>query len=622
MSNNILDRIHSPEDLTFLREDEIPVLCQQLRDFLIENVSLTGGHLASNLGAVELTVAMHRVFDSPKDHLIFDVGHQSYVHKILTGRKDEFSTLRTVGGLSGFTSRRESEHDPFGAGHSSTALSAALGFAEADAILGSDAYTVCVMGDGAYTGGMVHEALNNSRKDLRLIIILNENRMSISKNRGNFSTYLSKVRVSKRYNAFKLRAKRALARIPLVGKPMTEAIRAVRNFIKGNIYPTSYFEMLGIHYIGVIDGHNESALEKAFSLAKSLEKTVIIHVKTKKGKGYEPAERSPDLFHSVYQAPDPQESFHSVFTEQLIEMAKQDESITAVTAAMGIGTGLSAFGESYPERYFDVGIAEEHALTFSAGLAAAGMRPYAVIYSTFLQRAYDNILHDVCLQELPVRIIIDRAGLSPHDGATHHGIFDVSFLSHIPNIKIYAPMTYGSLASILRDTATDSMPVAIRYPNAAESERILSAFYPEGDFENYGVRAYGSSSSDNLIITYGQVTEKVLEAVDLMEKQGKTALVVLLECLKSYDALCERIRPYLLGKRKVLFVEEGIYNGGAGMILTDLLWKQGLLDGIKTDVYAIHDNFAAPTAACDLYDFLSLSPEKIADYFVDEDLNA
>lgn len=617
MANSILDRIHSPEDLSFLRQEEIEPLCRELRDFLIENVSSTGGHLASNLGVVELTVALHRIFDSPRDHVIFDVGHQSYVHKILTGRRDEFPTLRSVGGLSGFTSRRESEHDPFGAGHSSTALSAALGFAEADVIRGSDAYTVCVMGDGAYTGGMVHEALNNSRKDLRLIIILNENRMSISKNRGNFSTYLSKVRVSKRYNAFKLRAKRFLARIPLLGKPLTEGIRAVRNFIKGNIYPTSYFEMLGIHYIGVINGHDEPALEKALSLAKSLEKTVIIHVKTKKGKGYEPAERSPDLFHSVYQASSTQTSFHSAFTDRLIHMAKSDGSVVAVTAAMGIGTGLSAFGETFPERYFDVGIAEEHALTFSAGLAAAGMKPYAVIYSTFLQRAYDNILHDVCLQELPVRIVIDRAGLSPHDGATHHGIFDVSFLSHIPNIKIFAPMTYASLDAILKDAATDPMPIAIRYPNGTESARILSAFYPEGDFENYGVRTYGDAESENIVVSYGAITEKVLDAVELLRAQGKDALVVLLECLKPYDALCESLGTLVRTKKRMLFVEEGIYNGGAGMIITNLLWQKGYLEGVHVDVYAIDDNFASPTAPCDLYDYLKLSAQKIAEYFSD-----
>lgn len=615
----ILDNIHSPDDLMFLSPDEIRQLCEELRTFLVENVSKTGGHLASNLGVVEMTVAMHRVFDSPNDKIIFDVGHQSYVHKILTGRREAFSTLRTVGGLSGFTSMRESEHDPFGAGHSSTALSAALGIAEANKLLGSDAYTICVMGDGAYTGGMVHEALNNTKKDLKLIIILNENRMSISRNRGNFSSYLSKVRVSKKYNSFKVKVKRTLSKIPLVGKPIVSLMSATRSFLRGTVYPMSYFEMLGIDYIGVINGHDEVALEKALRLAKSLDKTVIIHIKTKKGKGYEPAEKSPDLFHSVYQTADESDNFHSVFASDLISMAKTDERIVAVTAAMGIGTGLQAFGEKYNSRYFDVGIAEAHALTFSAGLCARGLRPYTVIYSTFLQRAYDNILHDVALQNLPVRIIIDRAGLSPHDGATHHGIFDVAFLSHIPDIEIYAPITYPSLHQVLENTKETPSPVAIRYPNQKQSDRIVSTFFADGNFSMSPARISVDCENENLIITYGAITLGCLDARDMLNSDGEHVDIILLEQLKPYDKVVEFILPHLRGKKKVLFVEEGIYYGGAGMILHEKLSSMGALDGIQSRVFAIDDNFAQPATPCDIYDYLGLSPMHIKNYFTIEE---
>ena len=377
--------------------------------------------------------------------------------------------------------------------------------------------------------------------------------------------------------------------------------------------------MLGIDYIGVIDGHDEAAVEKALQIAKSLEKTVIIHIKTKKGKGYEPAERSPHLFHSVYQPGSNSDTFHSVFVSDLIKMAKNDERIVAVTAAMGIGTGLQAFGEKYNSRYYDVGIAEAHALTFCGGLAAAGMRPYTVIYSTFLQRAYDNILHDVALQNLPVRIIIDRAGLSPHDGATHHGIFDVAFLSHIPNMKIYAPVTYRSLHQILEKEREESCPVAIRYPNRSESKRVVDAFFADGDEEFCPMRASVEADSQNLIITYGAIVDMALDARELMHLSGENVDILLIEQLKPYDTLADAIRPYLEGKARVLFLEEGIYYGGAGMILHEKLSGNGLLDNIKARVYAIDDNFASPTSPCDIYEYLGLSAMNIKNYFISED---
>ena len=447
MDYKILGGINSPEDIKKLNKSEISTLTDEIRHFLVERVEKNGGHLASNLGAVELTLAIHTVFDSPSDHIIFDVGHQSYVHKIITGRREDFETLRKAGGLSGFTLRRESEHDPFGAGHSSTSISAALGFAEADALAGKSCHTVCVIGDGAYTGGMAHEALNNSNPELPLVIILNENGMSISSNKGAFATYLSGVRISGGYRSFKENTKSVLSHLPF-GKALTRFSTLLKNKVKSLLYRPNYFEELGLYYIGPIDGNDYEKVTKALTLAKKTGRSCVVHLKTVKGYGYNPAESYPDEYHSVYTKGDAT-SYHSVMSDELISLAKEDDKILAVTAAMGKGTGLAAFGEQYKDRYFDVGIAEPHALTFSAGLAAGGYKPFTAIYSTFLQRGYDNIIHDIALQNLPVRIIVDRAGLAVSDGATHHGIFDVSYLSGIPGMSIFAPASYKSLKNIV-----------------------------------------------------------------------------------------------------------------------------------------------------------------------------
>ena len=401
MSYEILDKISSPSDLKAIDGKNMEPLCDEIRDFLLDNVKRTGGHLASNLGVVELSVALHRVFDSPRDHIIFDVGHQSYVHKMLTGRRDKFDTLRHAGGLSGFTVMRESEHDPFGAGHSSTSISAALGFAEADALSGSDSYTVCVIGDGAYTGGMVHEAINNCRPDLKLVIVLNENGMSISHNKGAFAAYLSRVRASKGYIKAKRRTGSFLDKLPLIGRPIKWLLSLGKNIVKVLFFRPNYFEELGFYYIGPIDGNDYDKVERALEHAKSLEKCVFVHLKTTKGKGFEDAERAPEVYHSVSGVGDGKKTYHEIFADKLLSLADKDEKIVAITPAMGIGTGLDRFGEKYPSRYFDVGIAEAHALTFSAGLSAGGYIPFAAIYSTFLQRGYDSLLHDIALQNLP-----------------------------------------------------------------------------------------------------------------------------------------------------------------------------------------------------------------------------
>lgn len=578
MSYPILDTINAPEDIRALSACELERLADEIRRFLIDNVTRSGGHLASNLGAVELTLAVHRVFDSPRDHIIFDVGHQSYVHKLLTGRREDFDTLRRVGGLSGFTRRAESEHDPFGAGHSSTALSAALGIAEADLHLGREACTVAVIGDGACTGGLFHEALNNCKRDLPLILILNDNRMSISESTGSFSAYLSRS---------------------------TDSTH-------------NYFEELGFSYFGDIDGHDIAALEHAFQEAKRLKRTTVIHVKTVKGNGYFEAESTPTQYHNLRGELSAHGGFASVINEELMDEARLDSRIVAVTAAMGYGTGLSDFAVQYPDRYFDVGIAEGHAVTFSAGLAAGGLSPYFAVYSTFLQRAYDQLLHDVALQNLPVRLLIDRCGLAASDGVTHHGIFDVAYLSQMPNIEILCPLTYDSARRMLCDMRECDHPTALRYYDICESDRVRKAFYADGSSHRYGLRTDFTPSQhpDSLLVTYGRVTQNVLSAADRLRACGHSVGVVALERLAPYNDLARELAPYLDGVRRILFIEEGVRFGGAGVLLRDALLSIRALDGCRYDVVAIDDPFLTPDTLCDLDEAHGLSAEAIARRFL------
>ena len=621
MEYKILDKVNSISDLKSLERSEVDKLCEEIRQFLIEKVEQNGGHLASNLGVVELTVALHRVFDSPDDHIIFDVGHQSYIHKIITGRKDKFDSLRTPGGLSGFTSRRESKHDAFGAGHSSTSISAALGFAESDKLLGNNSHTVAVVGDGAFTGGLIHEAINNCKQDLRLVVILNENGMSISSNNGAFASYLSDFRTSKKYIAAKNTTKSVLNHIPFVGKCVTGCIAGVKNLIKRLIYKTNYFEDLGFYYIGVIDGHDTERLERALKRAKELNKCVFVHVKTTKGRGYQKAEESPEKFHSVAASSHLSGTYHSVFANALIDLAKEKKDIVAVTAAMGIGTGLSEFERSYPDRYFDVGIAEAHALTFSAGLAANGMKPFAAIYSTFLQRSYDSILHDVALQKLPVKIFIDRAGLAVSDGATHHGIFDVAFLSHIPEIEIIAPSDYKSLVDSVAYAYDSDKPVAVRYPNSSESEKIVSHFLYENTKLGIKLDFDPTNPPKNIYVTYGSIAENVIDAKEILFKQSIDVGIVLIEKLKPFDKAVSFMQRIISNGSHIVYVEEGIKNGGAAMITEDLLLRAGALDGVRFDIAAIGDEFANPEYPCNLYDYVGLSAEKLSLYFKDRGQN-
>ena len=610
----ILNKINTPDDLKALSESEMEPLCGEVRDFLIENVGKTGGHLASNLGVVELSLALHRVFSTPHDSIIFDVGHQSYVHKIVTGRKDKFHTLRQSGGISGFEKRSESEHDCFGTGHSSTSISAAIGIAEANRIKGeNDRFTIAVVGDGAFTGGMIHEALNNCDPHLRLIIIVNENEMSISKNIGHFAENLSRIRSSRGYVKTKRFTRRALSRIPLVGKSISRFFTSFKKSLKNAVYKSNYFEDLGLYYIGPIDGNDYFQVENALHNAKEQGENVVIHIKTKKGKGYEPAEKDPGGYHSMPPAnkrTTDKPTFSEVFGRKLTELAREDKSICAITAAMCDGTGLCPFRESHPERFFDVGIDESHALTFAAGLASEGMKPVAAIYSTFLQRGYDNIIHDIALQSLPVTLCIDRAGLNGADGATHHGIFDVAFLSHIPGMTIYTPVTEKTLEMALEEAIKDGKPSAVRYASGREDEKVLEAFYSNDKISSLSLRSdIGKEEKpDILIVTYGRIVLEAMKAKEALEKNGKKCGIVLLEKLKPYEETAKNLLSYMpKDGGLLLFLEEEIREGGCGMMLTDALAEIGALDLCKHKILAPHDSFVIPNKGETVFDAAGIS---------------
>ena len=593
-----LNKIHSPQDFKDIADNEMPLVAEEIRSELIRTVSKNGGHLASNLGVVELTMALHRVFDTPDDHVIFDVGHQSYVHKMLTGRYDRIDSIRQSGGLCGFTNREESEHDCFGAGHSSTSLSAALGFAVSDKLNGSDAYTVAVIGDGAYTGGMIHEALNNCRKDLNLVIILNENEMSISKNIGRFAQNLSKLRTRPGYFKTKKATGVFLKKIPLVGKGLFKIVLGIKKSIKNTLYGSNYFESMGLTYLGPIDGNDFSQVENLLREAKKLGESVVVHVKTVKGKGYEPAETAPDIYHGM--TPEQRDkkdraSFSAHMGHIISNIADNDSRICAVTAAMCDGTGLCEFREKHPDRFFDVGIAEEHALTFAAGLAANGMRPVVAIYSTFLQRGFDNIIHDIALQKLPVIICVDRAGLNSTDGATHHGIFDVAFLSEIPNMKIYTPITNRMLELCIKKAIDEGQPCAIRYPNGYEDNDVTSDFYSDDDTWRIARCNFNKESPINtVIITHGRMLKTAMNACASLNDTG----IILLEQLKPYNETADAILSLLTDScRNVLFLEEEILSGGMGMNLCSLLSDIAEMKNRKMKVLAVEDTFVTDRRA-------------------------
>lgn len=586
MEYKILSKVKSPDDIKGLGFDELNILADEIRYKLIETVSANGGHLAPNLGVVELTIAMHKIFNSPEDKFIFDVGHQCYTHKLLTGRFEKFHTLRTKGGISGFTRPGESEHDVFYSGHSGTSVSAGLGLAEANALKGNSDYVVTVIGDGSFTGGMVYEALNNGGKsEAKQIIILNDNKMSISENVGSFAKYLAVMRSRPEYYSFKENTEKFLNKFPY-GEKIADKIYNLKTDIKNLLYKQStFFEDLGYRYMGPIDGHNIENLCDALESAKSINGPVVLHVITVKGKGYEHAEKFPSQFHGIskfdVETGEPissSTSFSAKFGEYLCEHAKEDRSICAVTAAMGIGTGLDEFSKVYPERFFDVGIAEEHAVTFCSGLAKSDMKPVCAIYSTFLQRCYDQLVHDISLQKLKVIFAIDRVGFVGEDGETHQGLFDVSFLNTIPDIKIYSPCCFKSLYADLSSALyADKYSVAVRYPRGAESENVKKL-----KFDDIGFSYYGDVKAEKLIVTYGRLTSEAIDAVDSTEN---SALIT----LNQIKPIPDKAFEVILGKKEVFFFEEGIRSGGVGEKLGSKLLENGFAE--KYRISAVEDEF-------------------------------
>ncbi len=594
----VLDKINKVNDIKDIPKEEYDELADEIRNFLIEVISKNGGHLASNLGVVELTMALHLALDLPEDKIIFDVGHQSYTHKILTGRKEGFDELRSYGGMSGFPKRRENECDCFDTGHSSTSISAGLGIVTANEIMRKKGTVVSVIGDGALSGGMAYEGLNNAARLKRnFIIILNDNNMSISENVGGMSTYLSNLRAGEAYNELKNGVVDVLNKIPAIGGKLVTKIRKTKSSIKQLVIPGMLFEDMGITYLGPVDGHNINQLVKIISEAKKLDHAVLIHVITKKGKGYIPAEKHPSSFHGVepfnIQTGLPltkkdKPTYTDVFAKGIVKLAKEDEAVAAITAAMPDGTGLKKFMQTYPERFFDVGIAEEHAVTYAAGLAAAGMKPYVAIYSSFLQRAYDQILHDVCIQDLPVIFMVDRAGLVGADGETHQGIFDLSYLSNIPNMNIFAPKNRYELAAVIEYSRNFNHPLAIRYPRGTAYDGLKEFNSPI----EYGKSEIIYKEKDIALLAVGSMVEVAIEIREVLKEKGYSVSLVNARFVKPVDEkLLENLNE---NHRLIVTMEENVLNGGFGervlRITRDMNLKYKVINVAIPNVYVEHGN--------------------------------
>ncbi len=581
-----LEKVNSPKDIKKLNIDELNALCEEIRQLMISTVADNGGHLASNLGAVELTVAMHKVFNSPKDQIVFDVGHQCYTHKILTGRKDSFSTLRTEGGISGFTRPVESEHDIFSSGHSSTSISSAIGLAKAKTIKGEKGKVIAVIGDGALTGGLAYEALNNSGNESNnLIVVLNDNNMSISANVGSMAKNLTTIRTSPKYFTFRSKATRAIAKIPKVGSEIQRTITLLNTAIRKKVYKNTFFEDLGFRYYGPIDGHDMDALIDAFNVAKAHNHSVLIHVNTVKGKGYDFAEKDPSKFHGIgkfdINTGEPKSSgatFSSVFGETLVNIAEYDKRICAVTAAMASGTGLMTFAKQYPDKFFDVGIAEQHAVTFSSGLAKNGLVPFFAVYSTFLQRSYDQLIHDVAMQGLKVIYGIDRAGFVGEDGESHQGVFDTSFLMSVPNLSIYAPSSFNELSTMMKQAVYDEKyAVAIRYPRGTEDAIAGGIPYDKASYT-----VFGNTNAKKCIVTYGREFCECYKAT----KDDDSVFIIKLNKIKPID---KSVIDLLHNVDSIYFFEEGERTGSVGECFGSILAE----NNIKADYnhICINDEF-------------------------------
>ncbi len=573
-----LSDIKQPDDIRHIGYPECEKLAEEIRETIIRTVSKNGGHLSSNLGAVEITLALHRVFHTPEDQFVFDVGHQSYTHKLLTGRACRFDTLRCYGGISGFPKCEESPHDCFETGHASTAISAALGLARARDLAGNDNHVVAVVGDGALTGGMCYEALNDcGNSKTRLIIVLNDNQMSIARNVGALNNHLAQLRASASWNVTKKRVKYNLLKIPLIGAPLERFIHLVKKSLKALFLDEGFFTALGFKYLGPIDGHDLRAMEKIFERAKELEEPVVIHCCTKKGNGYRKAEKSPERFHGTppffiengETLKRGRMLYGHVAADELAALAKKDKRIVAVTAAMPMGTSADRFKAKFPDRFFDVGIAEEHAVTMCAGLAKGGMRPFFFVYSTFLQRGYDQVLHDVCMQNLPVVFLLDRAGLGNEDGQSHQGLFDIAYLRHIPNMTVLAPADSGELADMLRAALELNAPCAIRYPKTAV---LPNASYPTRPFMIGRWRTM-LSGADAAVLAVGSMVSAAINVSQKLRDEGIELEVVNASTVKPLDGLCltrltEKSRP-------IFTLEEHVVDGGFGSSLLEYNAQHG-----------------------------------------------
>jgi len=573
----VLERVSSPDDLKTLTPEELGILAQELRSLIIQTVSTNGGHLASNLGIIELTIALHYVFHSPADKIIWDVGHQSYAHKVLTGRKDRFSSIRTYNGISGFPKIAESLHDPFGTGHSSTSISAALGILEARDKNHADFKVIAVVGDGALSGGLAFEGLNNAghlKKDL--VVILNDNEMSISPNVGALSSYMNRILTDERYRKFKKETKSFLEGIPRVGGQVAKIAQKAEETLKGILLPGMLFEELGFDYIGPIDGHNIELLIETLKRIKSSTSPTLVHVISKKGKGYEFSEKDPCVFHGIgpfeVETGSPitsgAVSYSAAFGKCLSGLAEKDPRIIAITAAMKEGTGLDCFSEQFPDRIYDVGIAEQHAVTFAAGLAAGGLRPVVAVYSTFLQRAYDQIVHDVCLQKLPVVFAIDRCGFVGEDGPTHHGVFDISYLRHIPNLTLLAPKDTDELILMLAWALNHDGPSAIRYPRGKAPLRAAPAAPI-----SLGKAELLRDGTDMVFIAAGNTVLAAMKAAERLADASINAAVVNARFIKPLDR--ELLLSLTARIPRVITVEENVLQGGFGSAIMECLNDAG-----------------------------------------------
>ena len=596
LSKNILDTINSPADVKALSMEELKQLAEEIRQLLISVIAKTGGHLAPNLGVVELTLALHRVFSTPEDKIVFDVGHQAYIHKIITGRREQFPTLRQYGGLSGFPKRSESAHDAFGTGHSSTSISAALGMAVARDIKQQDYNVIAVIGDGSMTGGMAFEALNNAGTlHKRMIVVLNDNEMSISKNVGAMSEYLYHLRTGETYNKIKHDLEGWLKNMDF-GSDVLKALRRLKGSVKYLMVPTSIFEELGFTYLGPIDGHDLPTLIEVMQAAKKIDGPVLVHVLTKKGKGYKPAEESPNKFHGTgpfeiatgkkITNPNAPITYTEVFGKALTELANEDKDIIGITAAMPDGTGLSAFAKAHPTRFFDVGIAEQHAVTSAAGAAAAGLKPVAAIYSTFLQRAYDSVLHDICMQKLHVTLCLDRAGLVGDDGYTHHGVFDYAYLRSMPEMTVMAPKDENELRHMLKTAVDFDGPISLRYPRGSGVGVDITEPMQTLPIGKAEVLREGKDVS---IWAIGSMVQSAAQAAEKLAEQGISAGVVNMRFVKPLDKelLLAQAKEY----GKIVTLEEGVLQGGVGSAVLETLNEAQLLTKCQVLTLGIPDEF-------------------------------